>query len=292
MLTKRQKQLSDFIRKVEAISLKMPYNHTIFIAHHKHYATNQYAVGHSCLALCPSTPLGSARGRTETGTGCTGRYLVDTHDRRPVETPAKGVPSLSNLSSVVPEVAGGRTDRGSAHPLGTGYGTAGENQDGGVLSRRFLRGSQKGGAGVGPTKRGKGTKIMAISDAHSFPVAISVASATPHEITLVAETLAQRFTRANPTRLIADKPYDSDPLDAALQRRHITLMAPHKTNRRKPKTQDGRALRRYLKRWKVERLFAWLQNYRRLVARYEYKVENFLPFIRLACMMILLKNFQ
>ena len=38
----------------------------------------------------------------------------------------------------------------------------------------------------------------------------------------------------------------------------------------KPKTQDGRPLRRYKRRWKVERLFAWLQNYRRLINRFDY----------------------
>ncbi|HYY72200.1 MAG TPA: transposase, partial [Candidatus Bathyarchaeia archaeon] len=68
-------------------------------------------------------------------------------------------------------------------------------------------------------------------------------------------------------------------------------IAPHREGRKKKKTQDGRALRRYKKRWKVERLFAWLQNYRRLVTRYEYKVENFLAFIHLACILLLLKHF-
>jgi transposase len=54
-----------------------------------------------------------------------------------------------------------------------------------------------------------------------------------------------------------------------------------KGNRKKPATQDGRNLRRYRKRWKVERLFAWLQNYRRLVVRYEYHLKNFLAMVQL-----------
>jgi transposase len=70
--------------------------------------------------------------------------------------------------------------------------------------------------------------------------------------------------------LIGDRAYDSDPLDAALHERGIEMIAPHRRNRKKkPKTQDGGKLRRYKRCWKVERLFAWLSNFRRLVVRYE-----------------------
>ena len=56
-----------------------------------------------------------------------------------------------------------------------------------------------------------------------------------------------------PKRLIGDKAYDSDSLDAALAKRGIEMIAPHRSNRTAPKTQDGRSLRRYKRRWKVER---------------------------------------
>jgi len=52
--------------------------------------------------------------------------------------------------------------------------------------------------------------------------------------------------------LIGDKAYDSDPLDERLRAEGIELIAPHKTNRVKPATQDGRKLRRYQRRWKIE----------------------------------------
>jgi len=68
------------------------------------------------------------------------------------------------------------------------------------------------------------------------------------------------------------------------------MITPHKDNRRKAVTQDGRSLRRYRRRWKVERFFAWLQNFRRLVVRYEYHLENFLTMIRLGCIVILLRR--
>jgi len=92
--------------------------------------------------------------------------------------------------------------------------------------------------------------------------------------------------------LIGDRAYDSDPLDRQLQQQHgIELIAPHKINRRKPSTQDGRKLRRYCRRWKIERLFAWLHNFRRLVTRWEYYEANFLGLVHLGCILILLRNY-
>jgi transposase len=65
------------------------------------------------------------------------------------------------------------------------------------LREAFIDGSfapaKKGGAAVGTTKRGKGSKIMAIADRHGRPVAIHIDSATPHEVTLVEATPAICF---------------------------------------------------------------------------------------------------
>jgi len=133
---------------------------------------------------------------------------------------------------------------------------------------------------------------MAIADRHGLPVAVHVASASPHESKLVRATLEQRFVKAKPQRMIGDKAYDSDPLDKTLREEYgIELIAPHKANRSKPATQDGRVLRRYKRRWKVERLFAWMQNYRRLVVRWEYLLENYTAFVKLGCIAILLRHF-
>lgn len=93
------------------------------------------------------------------------------------------------------------------------------------------------------------------------------------------ETIASRFVTEKPQRLIGDRAYDSDPLDERLQEIGIELIAPHKRNRVKPQTQDERKLRRFKRRWKIERLNAWLQNFRRIMVRYEHKVENYLGFI-------------
>lgn len=85
--------------------------------------------------------------------------------------------------------------------------------------------------------------------------------------------------------------YDSDPLDKALKKRHIKMIAPHKSNRVKKATQDGRELRRYRRRWKAERLFAWIQQFRRCQTRFDFYDQNYLGFVQLACMVILLRNY-
>ncbi len=115
---------------------------------------------------------------------------------------------------------------------------------------------------MGKTKRGKGTKLMAVADGAGLPLSVHTSSASPHEVTLVADTLAQGFTGERPERLIGDKAYDSDPLDAALAADGVEMIAPHKRNRKKAATQDGRPLRRYRRGWKVERLFACVPDRR------------------------------
>ena len=132
---------------------------------------------------------------------------------------------------------------------------------------------------------------MGLTDAGGLPIAVDATSASPHEVTLVDDTLDACFLEELPERLIGDKAYDSDKLDKRLAKeRNIEMIAPHRSNRRKQPTQDGRMLRRYKKRWKVERLFAWLQNFRRLVVRYEYHLKNFLAMIQLGCIVILLRR--
>jgi transposase len=176
---------------------------------------------------------------------------------------------------------------------GTGYGLekAWRHRHQGRLYRWNFCSGKKRGDGVGKTKRGKGTKIMGLTDAFGLPIAVDATSASPHEVTLVDQTLDACFLNNVPEKVIGDRAYDSDKLDKRLaQERGVEMIAPHKSNRRKAVTQDGRPLRRFCKRWKVERFFAWLQNFRRLVVRYEYHLENFLAMIQLGCIVILLRR--
>lgn len=159
-----------------------------------------------------------------------------------------------------------------------------------MLCGRDVCAGQKRGRLVGKTKRGKGTKIMGIADGHGLPLALRTESASPAEVKLVEKTLDERIVADVPERLIGDKAYDSDALDEQLMQQYGTeMIAPNKANRRVP-TQDGRPLRRYVRRFKIERLFARLFNFRRLVVRYEYHAENFQGFVHLAATIILLRH--
>lgn len=148
-----------------------------------------------------------------------------------------------------------------------------------------------GGDEIGPTKRGKGVKIMAIVDRHGLPLSVSTYAANHHEVTLVQLSFDFYMIEAKPDNLIGDRAYDSDKLDDELREEGIEMIAPHRRNRTKPRTQDGRRLRRYERRWLVERFFAWIQWQRRLLVRWEYYAENFLGFVQLASIAILLRQF-
>lgn len=128
---------------------------------------------------------------------------------------------------------------------------------------------------------------MALVDAQGRPIALFVTSAAPAEVTLVQDTLDALLVAQLPERMIGDKAYDSDALDDELWWQGIEMIAPNRRKRRK--TQDGRKLRRYRRRWKVERLFAWADNFRRLVVRYDFYQQTHQGFWNLAALLILLR---
>ena len=147
-------------------------------------------------------------------------------------------------------------------------------------------------------KRGKGTKLMVVADGHGIPVGLKLASATPHEVTLIECALdtvrVPRPGRGRPRkrfpRLIYDRAADSLALRRRLKKeRGVDLICPHRSNR-KVKVQDGRKLRQYRRRWKIERTNAWLQNYRRVLVRFDWKITSYFAFVVLACIMITIKR--
>jgi hypothetical protein len=79
--------------------------------------------------------------------------------------------------------------------------------------------------------------------------------------------------------------------DEELRRDDIEMIAPHRANRSKPPAQYRRRLTRYMRRWLVERFFAWMQWQRRILVRWEYHIQNFLGFVQLACLVILFRRF-
>lgn len=140
---------------------------------------------------------------------------------------------------------------------------------------------------------------MVVVDGQGLPIGSTLASASPAEVRLAEETLeavkvprkGRGRPKKRPLRLIADKAYDSDPLRKRLKVFKIDLIVPHRKNRKKAKVQDGRKLKRYRKRWKIERTFSWFNNFRRLVVRYERLIETYRGFFHLACIMIVLNRF-
>ena len=150
---------------------------------------------------------------------------------------------------------------------------------------------RKRGGSRGPHQAGQGHEAHGAGRRFCLPVAAHTTSASPAEVTLVEATLETRFVAQQPERLIGDKAYDSDPLNEQLAAQDVQMIAPHRRGRKKLKTQDGRVLRRYRRRWMVERLNAWLQNFRRILTRHEYHAENYLGFVYLGCIKILLRQY-
>lgn len=128
-------------------------------------------------------------------------------------------------------------------------------------------------------------------DGHGTPLAATTASANRAEVNLIEPLIEQRTTRRRPKRLLYDKAADSDPLRTRLGLRRVELVCPHRSNRKRPPTQDGRPLRRYKRRWKVERSISWLFNHRRLLVRHEHHAHLFEGFLHLACLFTTLKAF-
>ena len=91
--------------------------------------------------------------------------------------------------------------------------------------------------------------------------------------------------------MLYDKAADAYWVRKRLDDRGIELIWPHRRGQKKPSTQDGRPLRRYRRRYKVERTISWLFNLRRLVVRYEYHDYLFQGFVQLGCLFTILKGF-
>jgi hypothetical protein len=132
------------------------------------------------------------------------------------------------------------------------------------LPGRQLRTGQKRGDAVGKTRRGKGTKWMVLGDGKGVPPGIRLESAFPAEATLADATLKEVCfppkgrPRQRPKWLIADQGYDSDPLRQRWKRRGIELIASYRKTTKKKRHEDGRKLRRYKRRWLIERTNACL----------------------------------
>jgi len=200
------------------------------------------------------TTSGQSRSPVARNPGCAERSVLGSGHRSTVARNAGEVFAIPDLPPPIPAVGTQQEAGRSVETAGAASAPAREAQPGRSVRGCNLRERQKGGLAVGPTRRGKGTKIVAVAADNSLPLAVSVESASPAECQLVEEVLAGSFLDELPTRPVGDKAYDSDALDQQLADEYdIELIA---TNRqRRSQTQDGRKLRRNRRRWRVERLF-------------------------------------
>jgi transposase len=161
--------------------------------------------------------------------------------------------------------------------------------------------AKKGGASVGKTKRGKGTKVMLVADGEGLPIGLMLASANHHELRLAAAALQtvrvprrRGRPKQRPKELVADKAYDSKHLRRWLRSLKIkpTISPYQRRQRKRPKS--GRPLKvgpGRGERWKVERTFAWLGSFRRLLVRHERYSRIFRAFFLVASIIISLRRF-
>ena len=139
---------------------------------------------------------------------------------------------------------------------------------------------------------------MVVVDGQGVPLGNHLDSASPSEMNLLEKTIeniavpraGRGRPRKNPDRIIADKGYDCDALRDRLARRGIDLIAPYRRNKKRRPRYDGRKMRRYKRRWKVERTFSWFNNYRRLVVRWDRSLVIYSAFFHIACLMITLRQ--
>lgn len=135
-------------------------------------------------------------------------------------------------------------------------------------------------------------KVELVIDARGLPLAAVSAAANLAEGDLAEPVLEEiPVPVPKPVPVVADKAYDSDPLRQRLAAMGFDLISPHRQNRTKPATTDGRKLRRYRRRWIIERTNSWLHNFRRVVTRWEYYSSLYHGFVQLACAFIALGGF-
>jgi len=136
-------------------------------------------------------------------------------------------------------------------------------------------------------------KVEAVVEATGLPIGVATDGASVPETVLAGVALADipaGVPVPEGVPVVADRGYDSDPLRGQLADDGFVLVAPHRKNRVKPPTADGRRLRRYKRRYIVERSFAWLHSYRRVMTRYEKRVGLYDGFVHLACAFICLNR--
>ena len=245
------------------------------------------------MAQDPAVPAGeegvTQRGpQAQAGTRLLRGDPLDPAYRRPLERHARLLPVPRDLLASAARVGSVRGVGSRLARVPGRVGPAGPQHVGGGVRRRDVHPGKKRGDCVGKTRRGKGTKLVVVGSGKSVPLAQTVASASPSTTKLIEPTLDKLTGR--PRRAVMDREFSSDRFRDRLAARGIDPIIPYKSCAKGRRYDDGRKLRRYGRRWLVERLFAWLGNFRRLVVRYERNSRMFQAFVHVACMLIALRQ--
>ena len=144
--------------------------------------------------------------------------------------------------------------------------------------------------------------IMSVVDGNGTPLNTEVESASTYEGHVAKKTVDgikikkqdkhhRKATRLVPVRVISDKGYDDDGLRETFAEKGIELIVPYRNNRVNRSYEDKRKLRRYRRRWKVERTNAWFKNFRRVAVRWDRNITLYKGFVKIACICITLMKF-
>jgi transposase len=135
---------------------------------------------------------------------------------------------------------------------------------------------------LGRSRGGFGTKIHGSFDGLGHPVELKLTPGQASDIGQAAELLADH----EPEVVIADKGYDGDAFVDEVESRGAAAVIPPKKNRLQPREYDRHT---YKERDLVERFWSKAKQYRRVATRYEKKAANFLAFVQVAAIMIMLR---
>jgi transposase len=169
----------------------------------------------------------------------------------------------------------------------------------------FLDGSfppaKRGGELVGVTKKGKGTKWMLVVHGNGLPLGFHLDSENTAEVRLAERTLdtiavvrPRGRPKQRPEKLLADRGYDSRAFRAALRRRGIRMCIPPKRCPASWRAKRGHPVvthkADYRLRYAVERSFAWLGNFRRLLIRWDHLSEVYASFFTIAVLLVCVRR--
>lgn len=127
-----------------------------------------------------------------------------------------------------------------------------------------------------------------LTDKNGIPLSVVITAANTHDMKAAISTLDRLVLRKRPKdtqNLCLDKGYDFPEIEHESVNRGYT---PHIRHR-----GEGRRMVRNVhrvRRWVVERTNSWHNRFRKLLVRYEKKVENYLGLLQLACCVIVYRR--